>query len=137
MESDSETLRVPEASRLLPPSQSRISVLMNGVGNGMMLGAIPFLGLQLNAALHQRPLSYKQEIASIAVAGVGGIIGMIWGAREATHLDAYRDSIRAEIESLRSRLEQQEKASHGWAQRIRHERADNDNQLPAQTAARG
>lgn len=119
-----------EHERLLPKSQSNTSIMMNGAGNGMMLGAIPFLALELRSVLtgKNQTLTKNQKVASIAITGAGAVIGVIYGASEARHLEEYRNAVSAELKNLRTQLKSQAKVIDSWKARIEAEPTSESSQ---------
>lgn len=103
-----------EASKIrevMPIEEARSSTILNGVGNGMMIGSMPFVALETykNIAHHGHPeknLPKPLYIAS-ALATVGGAAwGYMNGAQEADHLNEYRLTALDEMSRLRSETTQ-------------------------------
>lgn len=90
-------------SHLPPPHESRLTTILNGVGNWTMVcGALSYAGARIVA--HVKSSSPNLERAtmfgSIAGCGIGAVLGM----REAKHIENYRTAVSGEIDSLHRRL---------------------------------
>lgn len=110
--------KTSSAKDLQPPQESGTSVVLNSVGNGMMLGAIPFLAFEVKAAVTKTPLSPALTIASIAATGVGGVLGWVFGEKEAKALQDYRQNLATEVTALRGEVEQLKQEKRSWQTRV-------------------
>ncbi|MBN8544392.1 MAG: hypothetical protein J0M34_09030 [Alphaproteobacteria bacterium] len=114
---------------LEPPKESRNSIVLNSIGNGMMLGGIPLLAIEGYNALrptHKAPP--KVHLATIAAAVVGGVMGLVYGEKEATRLENYRLKVAGEVTKLSNEVEQLKAEKRNW-----QERAQEEPQHPAAT----
>lgn len=103
-----QAITPPSDERLLPPAQSHTSMVLNGMGNGMMLGAVPFVAMESWGAITGKQLTKGQRKGSIFATVAGCALGMWYGTHEARNLERYRFTIGSELESLRDKSQQQE-----------------------------
>lgn len=113
-------------AKLAPPSGTHFSTIMNGVGNGMMLGMVPPLGYSLYMKATKKALSAVAEarlgtIGAIMTA-VGAIGGLIYGRREAQGIEEYRADMTDEISKLRADVDANSKLVYGWQAQIEAQR---------------
>ena len=116
---------------LEPPKESRTSTVLNNVGNGMMLGGIPFLGIEAYALIrkNEKPLPKIVHGVSIAATAVGGMLGWVFGEKEANRLENYRKNIAREITTLRSEVEELKSERGGWRSHM-HDEATQEKSEP-------
>ncbi len=89
----------------MPKKGSQASVILNGVGNGMMIGTIPFVGLELFSHIAEKKIPKAAYVAN-AFATVGGCaIGGWCGLREAQRLGDYRQSLVEQVERLEKKCQ--------------------------------
>jgi hypothetical protein len=112
---------IAPAPDLQPPKESRGSIVLNSVGNGMMLGAIPFLGLEAHALIKKVELSPAARAWSLAASAVGGVLGWVFGEKEANRLENYRMNVARELTELRNEVEELKQDRRNWGQQIRDE----------------
>jgi hypothetical protein len=108
---------------VMPYDEAHSSTILNGIGNGMMLGSLPFITLETykNIAHHDKPDAKLHKLAYIgsALATVGGAVwGYVNGKTEAEHLNEYRIAALAEVSDLRHDLKLAEKRIASWESRI-------------------
>lgn len=103
-----QAIEPPSDKRLLPPSQSNTSMVLNGMGNGMMIGAIPFVAMESWGLFTGRQLTDAQRKGSIFATVAGCALGMWYGMHEGRTLERYRHTIGNELESLREKSDRQE-----------------------------
>lgn len=93
-------------ARLPQPGQTTFSAVLNGMGNGVMLGVGTHAMLPLlykAVTKHElNPATVKQGTVFATV--IGGGIGIWYGLHEARAIERYRDSIGKEIIHLRDRV---------------------------------
>ncbi len=111
-----------EARRLTPPSESSTSTVLNGIGNGMMVGTLPFVAMELyhNIVQHGTGKSLpKAAYLGCAFALVGGsAVGAVMGNREAHRLEEYRTALGEEIIDLRMQAEDTNANLKKWQQKL-------------------
>ena len=90
MENDNKDLNPDRIRKLIPEKESRTSLFLNGIGNGMMVGTIPFVGLELYARLTNKEIPKSAHIGSAFATVIGCTIGGYFGLREADKLKNYR-----------------------------------------------
>jgi hypothetical protein len=121
-----EKSKHPISAELHPPKESRTSIILNSVGNGMMLGSIPFLGIeayQLSVKSGHR-LPPTIHGASIAVAAIGGVIGWAMGKKEADRLDHYRQAVSQEVTDLRNEVNDLKQEKRSWQEKTKTTESD-------------
>lgn len=87
-----------------PPREGNLSTVLNGIGNGMMLGAIPFFATEIYSHLSRRTIARAAYITNAVLTTVGGVLGGMYGYREGEHLKAYREDIAAQLRALNTRV---------------------------------
>lgn len=118
--------------RLEIPTQSNVSTVLNGMGNGLMIGAVPFLLLKTGQQILGKRLPVSEALIDRfgTFGSVGGcLLGAAFGAHEATSVHSYRLALKNEIQSLH------DKASNSNAKIIELQRAL-DAKEKSQQAAR-
>lgn len=131
MEVKEDTHREALKKRLLPPKESTTSMVLNGIGNGMMVGFAPFMVMQMYADIvgnHTLPQRYAK--ASVAATLAGVVFGAWYGYKEASRLEEYRYTLRKEVVELNNRLADHE-ADTGWVDRMNREKTSQDMQPEA------
>ena len=118
-------------AHLDPPKESHTSIVLNSVGNGMMLGSIPFLGIEayemIKGGKRLPPIVHS---ASIAAAAVGGVMGWIFGEQEATRLENYRSALSKEVRSLREDVNGLTQERRSWQEKSQTS-LETDETIPA------
>ena len=112
---------IAPAPDLEPPKESRSSIVLNSVGNGMMLGAVPFIALEANALRTGKPLGKLSQGLSLAASAVGGLLGWVFGEKEANRLENYRNNIAQEITTLRNDVHELKQERRHWQTHLRDE----------------
>jgi len=103
--------------RVMPPKDSGVSVVLNGVGNGMMLGAAPFMLLEMYSHITGKTPN-KALYKGNAIATVAGCaLGAWFGMEEAKHLREYRTRMGEEILKLHEENVQLKTQAESWAQK--------------------
>ncbi len=100
---------------LTPPKSSNVSLVLNGAGNGMMLGALPFLGVELYGKITKKPVPEATEMVTLFATVAGCVVGAVFGMKEAKALSKYREELRGEIADLRAEADAAKQKSEGWA----------------------
>lgn len=83
-------------------------MVLNGMGNGMMLGAVPFVAMESWGLFTDKQLTKGQRKGSIFATVAGCVLGTWYGMHEAKNLERYRNTIGSELESLRSKGDKQD-----------------------------
>lgn len=109
---------------IAPPPESNASIVMNGVGNGMLLGTGPFMAMELFSQIREKPLDKVFYKGCAFATVVGCAVGAIYGIHEAKKLNKYRREIGEEINDLRARNQVLEAKAERWADK-HAERAQN------------
>lgn len=111
MEKDnqSDSMEPQEAeAHLPPPEQSSVSTILNGFGNGLMLGAVPFVLLKTGQQIFGKKLGIEEKVIErIGTFGsvIGCGLGTVFGMSEARQVENYRISISKEINRLSTQLD--------------------------------
>jgi hypothetical protein len=108
---------------LKPPTESKVSTIMNGMGNGMMLGLTPFALFELGYKLKGKNVPDPGLIFS-GILLIGGMIGGgLFGLKEANAMEQYDNKVGDEIIKLRAQTQEQaqtlEKLTNKWANRVK------------------
>jgi len=85
---------------MLPPNQSLSSTVLNGMGNGMTIAAIPFALAEARALLTKKPLSDRMIGLNMVMLASGAVLGAAYGMVEAKQITRYRNSLNNEINRL-------------------------------------
>ena len=104
---------------LQPPKESRTSTVLNGIGNGLMVGGIPLAAIETYKFLkaNNKPLPALVRGAAVASAVLGGVAGLVLGQNE-THLqEQYRQKITDEVNHLRHEVDELKKEKRNWQER--------------------
>lgn len=107
MEKAPDNKGIPE--RLIPPDESNMSMILNGAGNGMMLGALPFLLAEMAEGItkqskHRFEMSPRMHLLGAGATIVGAVLGALYGRFESNELNKYRFSIGSEISNLNAEI---------------------------------
>lgn len=105
MEKPNDSTASERIRDLTPPKSADASMVMNGAGNGMMLGGIPFLLLQLYERISKKHMPHAVGTASEFAVIVGAAVGAVYGAKEAKDLKRYREALRDEVADLRAQAD--------------------------------
>ena len=114
---------------LAPPPQSKFSVVLNGIGNGMMLGAVPFVAMELYSQLSGKALSPNARKGSVFATIAGCALGAAYGIHEARSLEGYRQKLGQEITRLSNKVKKLEANQTSFS-----EREDARREMPAEEA---
>lgn len=96
------------SGRVQSPEQSSISTLLNGIGNGWMIGTIPFITAEFYSNITGKKLPKKLHVGSAVMTVASCAIGAYFGSREAKQLHNYRETLHGELSNLDQRLEASE-----------------------------
>ncbi len=122
------TDNVERIEKLTPPKESHLSTILNGIGNGAMIGTMPFV---LHSAA--RKITGREEVFGISrkAAGIveafamvtGCTVGAVLGMNEAKNLDAYRAGLNSEMAKTRAQVDANNAAIKSWTEK-QQERVD-------------
>lgn len=113
-----------QVKRITPPSESNTSTVLNGIGNGMMVGTAPFIAMGIHDQITKGNLSARFSVINAIAVAVGSIVGGWLGLREAQRLSQYRNDLGEEIVSLRTQANDTDARLKTWEQRMeKHETA--------------
>ena len=117
------TQQASKIREVMPYDEARSSTVLNGIGNGMMLGSLPFIAIESykNIAYHGKSGKDLPKLAYVgsALATVGGAVwGYVNGTTEADHLNEYRIESLKEVSDLRHDLAVAEKKINTWEARM-------------------
>lgn len=127
---DQLTEQAKKIREAMPYNEARASTELNGIGNGIMLGSIPFVALETykNIAHYNTPEKKLPKLAYMgsAVATVAGAaIGYLNGKSEADNLNEYRlvslkeiSDQRKEMDVMQQNMRQLEKDVTKWQTRV-------------------
>lgn len=101
---DEEQLIERAASRLPQPGQTKISAVLNGMGNGATVGVATYALPKAYAILTHKPVPADNVRGTLFATVIGTAIGTWYGLQEAKSIEEYRDSIGKEIIHLRDRV---------------------------------
>ena len=98
------------AIRGVKPSRSKFSSIMNGLGNGAMIGGIPLLGYEFSKQIKAGELKNPLFKTSLAIAVSGCVIGAYFGLKEAEHLNDYHQALAADLKELHAKSDGKQQA---------------------------
>ncbi len=101
---DNAQIEAEAETRLPQPSTSKLSAVINGMGNGATVGVATYALPRAYAALRHKPLPAENFRGSIFATIVGTAIGTWYGLHEAKQIEAYRDKLGSEIVTLHERV---------------------------------
>lgn len=103
---DKKPLSIEEEAeaRMPQPTSSRFSVILNGMGNGAMLGAAVYVAPKGIAFLRGKSIPEGDPRYSMIATALGTIAGTWYGIHEGNQIESYRDRIALEIVKLRKRV---------------------------------
>lgn len=118
-------------AKLTPPSESHFSTILNGMGNGMMLGALPPLAYDLY--LKARKLEVPDALGKIGIFStvIGCAIGAVYGRIEARRVQEYREEMSSEMTRLRADVDANSKLVYGWKAQIDAQKEHAEKKTPA------
>ena len=111
--------------RLRPPEESTTSLVLNGIGNGMMVGFAPFMALEMYSnisGVRNLPRSFHIASAITTVAGVA--FGAFYGLKEARRLQEYRITIGNEMATLSERVTDSNERMDSWVDKLEKHTGD-------------
>lgn len=123
MENDNQ--KPAQAKARLPEVPAmHLTTTLNGAGNGMMVGSLPFLAYDMYAMAVGKKVPKEVGMAGLCMSGVGIAVGAVFGAREARLLQEYRDGINNKLHDLENRLNASEEKVKSWEEKHqeRHEK---------------
>lgn len=111
--------------RLDPPDEANVSMVLNGIGNGMMLGAAPFLALEMYSGITGKPVSAKAHKINAFAVIAGCALGGWFGVKEANKIHNYRLAIGNEIAKLNERVDATSPPTK-WADKIEQSQSETE-----------
>ena len=104
---------------ITPPTESRITTVLNGVGNGMMVGALPFVAKNLYEAITSKTVHFPHQDKLIAFATVSGcVLGGVFGVSESKRMHDYRTAMNEEVNAIRQQVNANSQALETWANKL-------------------
>ena len=91
--------------RGVKPPRSKLSTIMNGLGNGAMIGGIPLLGYEISKQIKAGELKNPLFKTSLCILGAGALLGAYFGMKEAQHLGEYRAALANDLRDLRNKVD--------------------------------
>jgi hypothetical protein len=113
-----ETNTQKPANDLKPPKDAHLSVVLNGIGNGMMLGALPLVGAEFYSMATKKPLPEFARIAGVVGSVVGAVFGGMLGNKEYHNLNVYQQRVASEITALRTQVNSLQASNTQWQERV-------------------
>lgn len=101
MEQNDKQISEVAVTRIDPPGEARITTALNNVGNALMLGATPIIGLNIWDHLRGNMVDEAKKISrekwGVAIAGASVVIGAVLGVAEARRLQEYRNKMSDQL----------------------------------------
>lgn len=104
MEQKTQTLGEHLESQLPPAQQSQLTGILNGTGNGAMVGLAVAYGAQRLFKLATKKPTPNFENINTFGSVAGAAIGSVFGLHETKQIEQYRTSLRTEVERLHQRM---------------------------------
>lgn len=87
------------------PPKARVSIVLNGFGNGLMLAGGPFVLARIASEFFPKmPMHKHFNKLAIVASTIGGGIGVAYGLTEAKHLDDYRAALAQKLNALDEKI---------------------------------
>lgn len=124
-----EDVHTTLAARLKPPTEAKTSVILNGVGNGMMIGAAPFIAAETYSGITgwRIPKGLHWVNAALTIGGVAW--GYFSGQKEFRRLQDYRQTVSNEILKLNDHITASDTEIKSWADKVRKPEADVQSEI--------
>jgi hypothetical protein len=87
-------------SKLPPAKQAQLSTILNGVGNGLLVGTLPIVAYEGYQRFKNPATPRSLVIPALCFATVSAVVGCMYGFKEAKQVENYRQSLGDEIELL-------------------------------------
>lgn len=116
---------IAEIRQTMPAKEASISVIMNGIGNGMMIGTIPFVALELYSHIANKKIPKAAYVANAFATVAGCTLGAYMGKKEADRLMAFRNSLVDEVEGLRRQVDDNCAQLKSWTEKEDKKREEN------------
>lgn len=116
-ETESGTLE----KRLQPPSEAKTSIVLNSIGNGVMLGTAPFVVSKTLEGLSKtnwRTPRWLHMFDAAALVG-GAVWGYATGQKEFKRLQDYRQTVSNEILKLNDHITANDTQIKSWADKVK------------------
>lgn len=114
------TQQASKIREVMPYDEARTSTILNGIGNGTMLAASPFLVIDGVTHLLDKKPTKGFHLASVLATVGGAMWGYFSGKSEADHLNEYRIESLREVSDLRHDLVVAEKKINDMQQYLQH-----------------
>lgn len=114
---------------LKPPERTHFTEILNGIGNGTMLGLLPSVFNKLYEEITKKSLfgkwsEYLHGKAGGWLVGIGGIAGALYGKNEAEKILKYREQVNNEITSLRNDVDTNTQQMQRWQEKLAQQEKD-------------
>ena len=124
---------VSQIDRIAPPVESHISTVLNGMGNGMMIGAVPIVVMNLYDDIKNKTINSTRSKWTIGFTAASCALGAWFGMREAESLKSYRQEVSDEVIKLREQVSANNAAMKEWTARMTKHEAESGKPTPAVT----
>lgn len=114
-----------EVRQAMPKKEAKVSLVLNGVGNGMMIGTFPFVGMELYHHLTGWEIPKKAHGFNAFALVAGSALGAWYGTKEANRLHGYRETLVDEVEKLRHEVNTNNQRIQQWTDKIQLASAEN------------
>lgn len=126
---DQSHIEAEVEARLPQPTSSKVSAILNGMGNGATAGVAVYALPRMIAGLRGKPMPEGSYVGTAFATVIGTGLGMWYGLHEAKQLEIYRDKIGQEVIKLRERVRDLEGKPHNHAQQVTAGREAGDDEL--------
>ncbi len=91
--------------KLQPPQDAKTSIMLNNIGNGTMLGAMPFIIAESYYRITQKIMPPAVAWANLALTAVGAAWGYVSGKKEYARLQEYRQTVSNQVIKISEEVE--------------------------------
>lgn len=107
-----------ELQRVMPKREASTSLILNGIGNGMMVGTIPFVGLELYSHIAEKKIPKSVYVGNAFAMVTGCALGGWFGFHEAKNLQQYRESLVSELTDVKNKANENRRTLQNWADKV-------------------
>lgn len=105
---------------LTPPTESNLTTVLNGIGNGAMIGVLPVGAYKLYGMVQGKELTGNIGKMTAFASAIGCTIGAVFGYVEAQKLKQYRRDLSSEVIKLRADFEaNRHPQQEAWCEQVK------------------
>lgn len=93
-------------------------MVLNGIGNGMMIGTAPFLAMELYHQITGWEIPRRASMGNAFALVAGSALGAWSGYQEAKQLHTYREAMTDALSKMQDQVESSADTLKGWTERV-------------------